>query len=44
MDDGLEIYLYDLKEEVQEEVIQYLGDNGNYDVCPIAIIMKGEDE
>jgi hypothetical protein len=44
MDEGLEIYLCDLKEEVQEEVIQYLGDNGNYDVYPIAVIMKGEDE
>ena len=33
-----EIYLYDLKEEVQKELLEKMGDNGNYDVFPIAVL------
>lgn len=34
----IEIYLNDLTKAKQEEVLAALGDNGNYDVFPIAII------
>ena len=39
-----EIYIYDLRDEVQEQLIEFLGDGGNYDVFPIATIMRGEEE
>lgn len=34
----IEIYFGDLCKEKQEEIIEALGDNGNYDVFPIAVI------
>ena len=34
----IEIYFDDLTSEMQEEILQALGDNGNYDVFPIATI------
>ena len=37
-EDVIEIYFQDLKEEKQKEIIEALGDNGNYDVFPIAEI------
>ena len=40
----IEIYLRDLKEEKQKEIIKALGDNGNYDVFPIAEIMIDKEE
>ena len=40
MDEGFEILLGDLKEEVQKELIEYLGENGNYDVFPLVTIYK----
>ena len=35
-----EIYFGDLKEEVQDELVEFLGDNGNFDVYPISKIIK----
>lgn len=37
-DKVIEIYWEDLKEETQKEIINILGDNGNFDVFPIAVI------
>lgn len=34
----IEIYLDDLKEDKRQEVLDALGDNGNYDIFPIATI------
>lgn len=34
----IEIYLSDLSKEKQKEIILELGDNGNYDIFPIATI------
>ena len=34
----IEIYFKDLIPEKQQEIIEGLGDNGNYDVIPIAHI------
>ena len=34
----IEIYLSDLSKEKQKEIISELGDNGNYDIFPIATI------
>lgn len=34
----IEIYLDDLSESKKEEVLNELGDDGNYDVFPIATI------
>jgi hypothetical protein len=34
----IEIYFKDLTEEKQKEILEELGDNGNYDVFPIATI------
>lgn len=39
----IEIYFDDLKDEKQKEVLEAFGDNGNFDVCPIAVI-EVEDE
>lgn len=43
----IEIYLSDLTKEKQKDVLVALGDNGNYDVFPIATIEEpdtnGED-
>ena len=40
MTETFEIYFGDLKEEVQDELIKFLGDNGNFDVYPISKIIK----
>ena len=40
----IKIYLDDLSEEKQEEIIEKLGNNGNYDVFPIAVIEYEEEE
>ena len=34
-----EIFWNDLKPEVQKELLELMGDNGNYDVVPIATIV-----
>lgn len=34
--DTIEIYFQDLSEEKQSEILEAWGDNGNYDVVPIA--------
>lgn len=34
----IEIYLGDLTKEKQDELIDALGDDGNYDIFPIAVI------
>ena len=39
----LELYFQDLNPEAQQRLVDFLGDNGNYDVFPI-IVLKGEDE
>ncbi len=39
----VEIYLQDLTAEKQAEILETLGDNGNYDVFPIATL-EFEDE
>jgi hypothetical protein len=38
----IEIYFYDLTKEKQEEIIQAIGNNCNYDIIPIACIPVGE--
>ena len=35
---SIEIYWDDLTEAKQKEILEFLGDNGNYDVIPIAIV------
>jgi len=40
----VEIYWDDLTPEKQEELLEVLGDNGNYDVIPIAVIEYEEAE
>lgn len=40
----IEIYLQDLKEEKQKEILNALGDNGNFDVIPIASVWVGDKE
>lgn len=42
--DEFEIYLQDLKPEVQKAFIEFYGDDGNFDVFPIATIEKCEDD
>ncbi len=44
MDNKIEIYFNDLTPEKQEEILETLGDNGNYDVFPIAVISVGESD
>ncbi len=44
MEKKIEIYFNDLTPEKQKEILDALGDNGNYDVFPIAVIPVGEDE
>lgn len=39
----IEIYWNDLTREKQQELLNALGDNGNYDVFPIAIIEVEND-
>ena len=40
----IEIYWNDLTQEKQKEILEQLGDNGNFDVIPIAIIEFEEQE
>lgn len=40
----IEIYFNDLTKEKQTEIIAALGENGNYDIFPIATIMTDEEE
>lgn len=41
----IEIYWDDLTKEKQDEILEALGNNGNYDVFPIAQIgVDGEDQ
>lgn len=40
----IEIYFYDLTKEKQAELIAAWGDNGNYDVIPLAILPAVVDE
>ena len=40
----IEIYFNDLVKSKQEEIIEKLGDNGNYDIIPIAKIPTEDDE
>ena len=42
--DEFEIYLTDLKPEVQEAYIEFYGDDGNFDVFPLFTIEKPEEE
>lgn len=39
----IEIYWDDLTEEKKKEIIEEAGDNGNYDVFPIATIEVDEE-
>ena len=39
----IKIYWYDLTREKQQELLNALGDNGNYDVFPIATIEVEND-
>lgn len=41
---AIEIYWKDLTPEKQQEILDELGDNGNYDVIPIATLNFEEDE
>lgn len=41
---SIDIYWDDLTKEKQEEILFVLGDNGNYDVFPIATIYVEEEE
>jgi len=40
----IEIYFDDLTPEKQQEIIDTLGDNGNYDIFPIATIQIEDEE
>lgn len=40
----IKIYLDDLKDEKRKEVLEALGDDGNFDVCPIAVIEVNDEE
>ena len=39
----IEIYWDDLSKEKQNEIMEMLGDNGNFDIIPIATIYTEED-
>jgi hypothetical protein len=41
-DTQIDIFLNDLSKEKQDEIIEAIGDNGNYDSFPIATIFVGE--
>ncbi len=41
---AIEIYWDDLTEEKKQEILNMLGDNGNWDVIPMAIIEIQDDE
>ncbi len=40
----ISLYWDDLTKETQEELLQVLGDNGNYDVVPISSFMLTKEE
>jgi len=40
----IEIFFDDLSPVKQREILDRLGNNGNYDVYPIAVIPVGEDD
>ena len=40
----IEIYWDDLKPEKQQEIWEALGENGNYDVFPIAVLEFEEEQ
>ena len=40
----IEIYFDDLTEEKQKEILDTLGDNGNYDLVPLASLEYEESE
>lgn len=40
----IEIYFDDLTEEKQKEILDNLGDNGNYDLFPLASLEYEESE
>lgn len=40
----IEIYFDDLTEEKQKEILDTLGDNGNYDLFPLASLEYEESE
>lgn len=40
----IEIYWDDLTTEKQNEILEALGENGNYDVIPIATIYLSEED
>ena len=43
MENNIEILFGDLTPEKQTEILARLGNDGNYDVYPIAVIPIGED-
>lgn len=45
MKDKFEIFINDLKPEKQKELIEFLnGENGNYDIFPLAIIYNSKED
>lgn len=44
MEEVFEIYIHDLTEEAQARLIEFLGDNGNYDVFPLVEITREVNE
>ena len=44
MSKNIEIYWQDLTPEKQQEILDALGENGNYDTFPIATIIVDPDD
>jgi len=44
MENNIEIFFDDLTPEKQAESLAKLGNNGNFDTFPLAVIPIGEDE
>ena len=40
----IDIYFYDLSETKQKEILEKLGDNGNWDIIPIIQIPETKEE
>ena len=40
----IDIYFDDLTKEKQDEILEAIGDNGNYDIVPIATICSPEED
>ena len=40
----IDIYFYDLSEAKQKEILEKLGENGNWDIIPIIQIPETEEE